>query len=318
MKVFFLLFALSFGTGYFNGVQAQSELSEEELSYWSDFLDDFNEELEDWHDIDDQKSVKRADFSSRRTAGYYMGRPIKSSSSKGIVFKSKEVEVNLGQVPGDSNYVGQTFAMSIEDRDVFKDFERAEESGNAYIFQYERPMWFNPEIEKTMKHILEIQPLLSASDFENSGLPNKVSTIKGPGRGHYSEGSRRGRIVGVHRIGFMEPYAVVTLSMSGIKTESDGGAGENTAEFRVYGEKAAKWLELVMHYDLEVSIDYSEDLVEFWHGRSDRIVDRVSIIEKKKRSSKSLSVEEIRQIKEELLKDPEFIEELHRALHEKD
>ena len=65
--------------------------------------------------------------------GYLVGKPIKGSS-KGTIFKTNEVEINMGAFGGD--FIGNTVYASIEDDAIAKEFNQLDRN-TLYVFKFE-------------------------------------------------------------------------------------------------------------------------------------------------------------------------------------
>ena len=188
--------------------------------------------------------------------GYIVGKPIKGSS-RGIIFNTNEVEVNMGAFGG--NYIGNTVALSIEEDATAQEFNKLDRN-TLYVFRYEYPHRLNPEIEDTHFHIRSWEPVNSNASFEHKGLRSYVEK-----KGSYSKGVRHGKVVQVERWGYWDIDCSIRISMGGI-VSGKNTAFENSIYMNTYSEEACAFAEQVLKAGVDVSFEYSEDYIEIWDG----------------------------------------------------
>ena len=185
--------------------------------------------------------------------GYFTAKPVKSTE-KGFVFKTYEVEVNVGAFGG--GFIGNIMEASIEDDAVHRAFNELDRNV-LYVFRYEYPHRLNPEIESTHTLIRSWEPLKSEISFESNGVES-YREKKGP----YSEGVRQGKVVQVERWGMWDIDCSVKIAMGGIRRERK--SSENTITMNTYSEESCAFAEEALKAGVDISFLYSEDYVENW------------------------------------------------------
>ena len=196
--------------------------------------------------------------------GYILGKPIKSSS-RGFIFKTNEVEINMGAFGGD--FVGNTFSASIEDDALAEQFNQLNRN-TLYVFKFEYPHRINLEIESTHYHIRSWEPLNPNIKFEYKGVETFMEKTGG-----YSKGIRQGKVIFVKRWGLMDLDCSITILMGGLKSGE-----ENSITMNTYSEESCAFAEKVLKAGVYVSFEYSEDYVEVWDG-SRYILHKITLIE---------------------------------------
>ncbi len=260
--------------------------------------------------------------------GIIIGRPLKASES-GLFIKTWELEINKGGFQDNNNYLGTTFHASTEDPTTFNIFPKLD-STKTYVFAYTHKNPVDFEVEESNLQVMGVQPLLT--NFAASGLPAEV-TSKVSNPGWYSSGNRSGRVVQVERWGAITTDCTIRLNLGGL-----GGQGheheENTVDFLANDDEACTYAENVAMYGLDVEITYTQDMVEIWEMTPYRI-HKIRVINPKQGSpnaagpqlssqptnsertqapQSALTPEQIEEVKQMLLRDPEFIEELKARL----
>ena len=182
--------------------------------------------------------------------GYVVGKPIKISSS-GFIFKTNEIEINVGAFGGD--FIGNTVTFSIEDDNLAREFDQLDRN-TLYVFKYEYPHRFNPEIESTHRHIRSWETLNSNVNFEHKGVESYREK-----KGGYSAGTRQGKVVNVERWGYWDIDCSIVILMGGIRKGS-----ENSITMNTYSEEACAFTEKALKAGVYVSFEYSQDYIEFW------------------------------------------------------
>src|SRR3989338_1653148 len=221
-------------------------------------------------DIYEDEPIKRH-TSRYYSGGRLMGTPIKASLKRAfstlLLAQTYEFEINFGNVVSNNTYLGTLLSVSSESKNIFDQFKKLSRN-EMYIFEYEYPFALNPEIEHTHYLITKIIPV--KADFNQSGLPQNIQPQEYR-RGSYSEEAGRvGRIINVERRGwgYFEPTCNITLNHGALSSNSGSSSREHRENFSVYGEKACRWSELVMEYDVDVNIEYSEQYIELFHSNA--------------------------------------------------
>ena len=201
--------------------------------------------------------------------GYFTARPLKGSE-KGFVFKTYEVELNLGAFG--EGFVGNIIQASIEEDNIFSDFQKLDQN-NLYVFKFDYPHRLNPEIEDTHIHIRSWEPLKTSASVEPKGVQTHREKT-----GPYSEGVRQGRVVQVERWGYWDIDCSVTILMGGIKmSRLKKTSSENSIEMNTYSEETCSFAEKALKAGVDVSFLYSEDYIEIW-DKFDRILHVITIL----------------------------------------
>jgi hypothetical protein len=241
--------------------------------------------------------------------GYILAQPVKASQ-KGLMFNTWEVSIMAGQFADDAKYVGTERHLSIESShahlvDVFNKLDRS----RNYVFKYKRVHPFNPEIESTGTHIIDIQePLPPASQ-------GSVESDIGRQGTYSNDGSRQGRIMWVERWGRGSTVCSFAVNHGGLVTSSDKSQA-NVSEFAIYSEEGCVMAEELVRRQAEVEVAYSEDAIEIWDLES-KVAQRLSVLAKRKAGSsksKSDAPDAYEAIKQQLLRDPDFIREIKKKL----
>ena len=222
--------------------------------------------------------------------GHFVARPIKVSK-KGLLFKTYEVEVTVGAFG--EQLIGNTIEASIEEDAVAEEFEKLDQD-TLYVFKYEYPHMFNPEIESTHTHIRSWEPLNTNISFDFSGVESYKEKS-----GSYSEGIRQGKVVQVERWGYWDIDCSVTMLLGGVKQtrektwtmdwvsllegefpfrfQSAEKAHDNTVTMNTYSEEACTFAEQALRAGVDVSFLYSQDYVEVW-DEYDRVLHIITIL----------------------------------------
>lgn len=196
--------------------------------------------------------------------GHLVGKPIKSSTS-GLLFKTNEVEINMGAFGGD--FIGNTLSASIEDNTVAVEFDQLDRN-TLYIFKFEYPHKLNPEIESTNYYIRSWEPLNPNLKFEHKGVESRQEK-----EGGYSEGIRQGKVIFVERWGLWDIDCSVTILMGGLRSGE-----ENSIIMNTYSEESCAFAEKALRAGAYVTVEYSQDYVEVW-DRVTRILHKITLIE---------------------------------------
>ena len=220
--------------------------------------------------------------------GYAVGKPIKVSS-KGLIFNTNEVEVNVGAFGGD--YVGNTTKLSIEEDATAREFEKLDRN-TLYVFKYEYAHPLNPEIEDTHFHIRSWEPVNKDVSFEYRGVTSQVEK-----KGRYSKGVRHGKVVQVERWGYLDIDCTVSVALGGISVErytsanidTGGQIGlgintvttENSITMNTYSEESCAFAEKALKAGVDVSVHYSEDYIEIW-DRVNHILHTIELMDSSK------------------------------------
>jgi hypothetical protein len=199
-------------------------------------------------------------------AGVMIGRPGKAQK-RGILFKTDELDLNVGSFSDDAKFVGANMPFSTESDAIF-DKIQALSPDKTYVFKFVRKHPLNPEIEDSHMMITDVSEL---EDFAKSGLPTE--SVSNEGRhGGFSEGKRVGRIMGVERWG-VGPHSVCSVYIA------DGGLSTKmmmvgrqmipvtamgTAGLDIYSEETCQYAEKLARTGASVEIEYSTDFIELW------------------------------------------------------
>ena len=196
--------------------------------------------------------------------GYVVGKPIKGSS-RGFIFKTNEVEINMGAFGGD--FVGNTISASIEDDALAEQFNQLDRN-TLYVFKFEYPHALNPEIESTHYHIRSWEPLNPNIKFEHKGVESFMEKTGG-----YSDGIRQGKVIFVERWGLWDIDCSITILMGGLKSGE-----ENSITMNTYSEESCTFAEKALKAGVYVAFEYSQDYVEIW-DQTTHILHKITLIE---------------------------------------
>ena len=242
-------------------------------------------------------------------SGQLIGRKIKGST-KGFFVTTYEMEINHGGLTDSARYQGSTVAISTKSRDIFEQFQNLDPKKD-YIFEYEAPYFANPVWEDTHYLVTGIREM--KSDFEKSGLPEKIETYA-VRTGGYGKGEKTGVITDVMRWGKLDYTCTVQVNLGG---HSQKGKEEDQF-FDIYGEKNCEYAENLLPYGKEVKIGYSEDVIEYWDDHAHIIHTIEPIIDTgvsattphatKDPEPKRLECLDYEQVRAKLMQDPEFQE----------
>jgi hypothetical protein len=243
-------------------------------------------------------------------SGLILARPVKEASYKGLI-KTWEADLVVGGIPGDPDFIGESFAMSFESSDadptpLILRFNRLEKDRN-YVFKYRRPKGFR--IQETHTFITAIQEASSPEEFPGSGLPEKAESTIGRS-GTKSSSKRNGFITRVERWGFFKEVCGFELVQGGItaeKTEEGTSNSLNSVSFAVYSEEACSYAENLLRYQVRVQVAYTEDFVEIWDSYT-HIAHEISILGKAPDAKYEA-------FKEKLLNDPDFLRRLQEKIN---
>ena len=206
--------------------------------------------------------------------GYVIGKPIKSSK-RGLIFKTNEVEINVGAFGGD--LIGITDTFSIEKDDLARQFDQLDRN-TLYVFKFEYPHRLNPEIEDTHYHIRSWEKMNPNVQFKHRGVESYREK-----KGGYSSGIRQGKVISVHRWGYWDIDCSVRILMGGFKTTGvakNTSTTENVTKMNTYSEEACAFAEKALKAGVYVAFEYSEDYVEIW-DRTAHILHKISIVDTK-------------------------------------
>lgn len=206
--------------------------------------------------------------------GYLVGRPQKNSI-KGMLYKSMEMQVNMGGFGG-NRYLGTTFDISTTQKEIYEQFQKLDPNQN-YVFQYRYPHPLMIIGQKTHHLVTRIIPMKTG--FASSGLPREVKGLNGTQRGRYSAGKRIGVIEDVYRWGggipTLHKVCNVTINVGG---HSGGeGGGESKMTFLVRGEENCAYAEAIMPYGLEIEVEYSQFYMN-WREGEDYLAHAIRVI----------------------------------------
>ncbi len=259
-------------------------------------------------------------------SGYIVGRPAKASS-RGMIFNTWELNINMGAFEEESTFPGTIIHCSTDVKSVFNSFNGLDEK-KLYVFEYKYVNAFNPEIEDSH---LQITAVYTPDEFLTkkgvTEMPKGISTGD-THSGPYSDGTRTGKIVQVSRYGFFQNFCSFELRV--------GGLGEGSSiTFSVIDEEVCTYLENAIALGLDVRVDYVQDLIELWQpssyfckGVQCILPENSKSLDKGPGSSKlgdakpggtthdesRVTPELLATVKERLLADPKFVAELKLAL----
>lgn len=248
--------------------------------------------------------------------GFIVASPINSGET-GVLYPTYEVHVNQGRFPDDPTYLGSNFGMSIDERNhaLFKKFRDIENQNHRlFVFEYDYKSHWNPEIEDThyfLKNIYTVEEFLDLMQAHN--LPKKV-TAKKPWDGSKGTKKKVGRIVDVERSGLIGNFCAVEVNLGGL---SGGKATvESLVTLAVTEEDVCAWVEKAMVHGRDVEVDVNEDVWETWQPSS-MFISAIGFKDEvpnpgapARLEAGKLSNEQYQDLKERLLKDPEFLQRL--------
>lgn len=202
--------------------------------------------------------------------GFIIGKPVKVSH-RGIIWKTHEVQINVGafgdgQETAGNNYIGQIEEASIEEDDLADQFAKLDQT-QLYVFKYEWPHKLNPEIESTHYHIRSWEPVSQNMNFSHRGVSSYLEK-----EGGYSSGVRQGKVVQTERWGYWDIDCTVTIKVGGLSRGT-----ENHVEMNTYSEESCAFAEQALKAGVDVEFEYSEDLIEVW-DRAKRILHKMTIL----------------------------------------
>lgn len=182
-----------------------------------------------------------------------IGKPYKKSPNKGLIWKTMEMEINVGAFGGD--HVGYKETISSESRELFQQFSNLD-SEKLYIFEVEIKSYWMVEAESTHWMLKAIYPF---GEY-NQDLPNTIESNIGR-RGSYStDVVRTGKILAVLRWNdAFTTECAIKLSLGGISEGQHGGV--NRTVFNIYNEYACQWAEQIILSGRSIDVDYSD---QFW------------------------------------------------------
>ncbi len=251
--------------------------------------------------------------------GYIIGSPINSGDT-GFWFPTYELHINQGYFPDDLSYIGSDVHLSIDqrDQDAFENFRNVEqESHQQFVFEYIRKNPLNPEIEDSHLFLQNVYPL---GDFvQNLDVQTLPSGIKAdmPWIGSSGTKTKVGRIVDIERYGQLGDFCILELNMSGLSNGT--GGGEKLVHLTIVDEDIAAWCEKAIALGRDVEVDVAQDAWEVWEP-SDMIVTGIKFKDTDTKDmvlkSAGVTEQQYERIREQLSKDPVFIEAMRKQLSE--
>jgi hypothetical protein len=247
--------------------------------------------------------------------GMIYARPTRGKPHTGIIFKTDELHLIVGNFQDDNKYAGNTKDVSTKSRAVFDKIDKLDtEKHYLFSYWYSYPLHFNMQDSSYM--ITAVQDTPAPVDFASTGLPMEFD-VQG-GRVGWQTGSAQttGRMVEVMRWNTYilgRPICTFTLDQGGSKRSAQHAVA-NEMDFNIYSEEGCKYVENILPFGLELKVNYSESYISF--DGSDLtahsiMVDRIPGV----RADRPIAINS-GPIAQEILNDPEFQAGIGRLIDE--
>lgn len=192
------------------------------------------------------------------SAGMFLGRPTRGTPNEGMIFKTNEMHVIVGNFPDDNKYSGNTVDVSTKSPEIFSAVEQLDQTKN-YVFHFWRayPLHFN--MQSTYIMVDGVDEAVAPTDFVKTRFPSRVDIVNGKSGGFSGPAVASGRIIWVERRDtymFNRPTCLFVLDQGGaLRGNESTVANEKT--FQVFSERACEYVESILPYGLDVKVTYT-------------------------------------------------------------
>jgi hypothetical protein len=240
--------------------------------------------------------------------GMIYARPTRGKRNTGIILKSDEMHLVVGNFQDDNKYSGNTWDVSTKDVRIF-DKNEGLDRDKHYIYKYWYSYPFHFQKQSTYTMVTDITDAKEPQDFLKSGLPVQLEVINGK-RGTYTQNAVTvGRMVEVFRWNTYlqdRPICSFVLDQGGSKRTSQSPVA-NELTFNVYSEEACQYVETLLPYGLELEVTY--DTAYVTKDRYDDFATKITVVKIPAVSlqhSNSFLSNELNGQERAILNDPQF------------
>lgn len=202
-------------------------------------------------------------------------------------------------------------------RKFFDSFRQIESrSHELFVFEYIHKSAWNMEIEDTHLFLTKIYTIPEFLEHIKGKEIPKGIIAKSPWNGSNGTKKKVGRIVDVEREGLIGDFCAVEINLGGLSGDGNGGSKEALVTLSVVDEDICDWIEKAIAHGKDVEIDVSEDAIETWQPSSMFVTgikfkdENAASVPGAKLQIEKLSDEQYQILKERLLADPAFLQEL--------
>ncbi len=192
------------------------------------------------------------------SSGMFLGRPTRGTPNEGLIFKTNEMHIIVGNFADDNRYSGNTVDVSTKNPQVYNTVEQLDQTKN-YVFHFWRayPLHFN--MQSTYIMVDGVKDAVTPKDFVQSRFPSRVEIVNGKSGGFLGPAVASGRIIWVERRDtylLNRPTCLFVLDQGGVLSGNENMVS-NEKTFQVFSERACEYVESILPYGLDVKITYT-------------------------------------------------------------